>query len=95
MMIYWLGYGCWEGVDCIMLQVAMAVAVLCLVRPVSGAHITSAGWEPMASCGVDRREWYTRSRVGQGAHVGPPDPWSMSGWFVFCCAGPDGARQRA
>ena len=51
--IYWLGYGCWEGVDCMMLQVAVAVAVLCLMRLVGGARIISALCEPMAACDMD------------------------------------------
>ena len=67
-----------------MLLVAVAVAVLCLMRLVGGARIISALCELMASCDVDSREWYTGSRAGQGAHAGSPDPGSMSGlFFVF------------
>ena len=66
-----------------MLQVAVAVAVLCLMRLAGGARIISALCEPMASCDLDSSEWYTGSRAGQGAHAGPPDPGSVSGLFFL------------
>ena len=63
------------------LLVAVAVDVLCLMRLVDGVRIISASCEPMASCDVDNREWFIGSSAGQGAHAGLPDPGSVSGLF--------------
>ena len=62
-------------------------AVLCLVRLIGRVRIMSALCEPMASCGMGSSKWYTGSRAGQGAHVGPPDPWSVTRLFISVCRG--------